>query len=136
MRSFTAVKEWQVKKWLGVEVVEVFDWYDRPILFSGKVDGDTCLFVLNAENDVRERWLSVRLSPERYEQVRRGDVDLHDAYKLAEDGRVNVLLVPFAAATQGMGFAFPCDRLTQDMLPMAGMRLALDNADGAENGGG
>lgn len=70
-------------------IVEVIEYYDRPLLFVCKNNlGRLYLAVLADDTGDIESWLYVEMSPTRWQRVRRGNIDLHDALAKAESGTV------------------------------------------------
>lgn len=65
----------------------VYDYYDKPILFSCKnTDGVIFLAILVFEEGPNSTWLYASMSEFREEQIYAGRIDLHDAFAKQEDG--------------------------------------------------
>ena len=72
-----------------LEILETFEYYDQPVLFSCKnAAGHLYLVVAADENDQHETWLYAGVSEERLKLIRSGAIDLHDAFADLEDGYV------------------------------------------------
>ena len=68
------------------ELIEVYSYYDQPMLFSCKNEyGHIFMVVCSEETNDSEIWLYVGLSPRRFENVRKGDIDLFDTFAFPED---------------------------------------------------
>ena len=73
--------------------VETFHYYDFPRLFSARDEQGNLYLVNNI--DLRELgdlnyiddFLAVPVSEDRLKQIAAGEIDLHDAFRLAEGGR-------------------------------------------------
>ena len=78
-----------------LELIEVYEYYDQPVLFSCQnPSGHIFLAVWADEEDDFDTWLYVRMSPLRFEHVRSGLIDLHDAFARSEDGLVFEVQIP------------------------------------------
>ena len=83
-----------------LEIIEIYDYYDQPILFACKnAAGHLHLVVAADENDQHETWLYVRVSAERLNLIRSGAIDLHDAFADPEDGRLFQVKFPYDNST-------------------------------------
>lgn len=101
---------------------ETFEYYDRPVLFSCHADDQLYLVVLEDETGWGDTWLYVRVSEERYAQIKTGKVDLRDAFKQAEDGFV-IRRQDFDNSDTPRLTSWACKFLSDDMLPVRGERL-------------
>jgi hypothetical protein len=109
-----------------LRILEVYEAADEPCLFSCRNGaGHIFLVVLLDETDELKDWLYVPLSPDRFAEVRSGEVDLRDAFRGAEDGFVHRVMVPIYGGVPIVG-SVNCDALTDEMLPLAGECLRLD----------
>jgi hypothetical protein len=108
-------------------IIEVYVYYDRPLLFSCDDRlGHIYLAVLVEEGDDGEKWLYVELSRTRFEYVRTGGMDLHDAYRRAENGYV--YSVKYSSRGDYGGFeSLRSNTLTEDMLPEKGRVLHAES---------
>jgi len=73
---------------IEVTLVEEFEYYDRPVLYSAKTaTGQLYLFVWAAVDNEKQKeiWLMVPISPQRLEGVQTGEVSLHDTFKSPAD---------------------------------------------------
>lgn len=77
----------------GLMPVEVFDYYDGPRFYSCRdVVGQLYLVYWVDESEASASWLYVRISPERYGALKRGDVAIADALSNPEDETVLFVL--------------------------------------------
>ena len=64
-----------------LEIVEIYEYYDQPVLYSCKnASGHFYLVVAAAEDDQFLTWLCVAVSMERLNLIRSGKIDLYDAF--------------------------------------------------------
>ena len=109
-----------------LEILETFEYYDQPVLFSCKnAAGHLYLVVAADENDQHETWLYAGVSEERLKLIRSGAIDLHDAFADPEDDYVLQAIVPYDNQTGIQTDFIQPDRITEDMLPIPGERLDL-----------
>ena len=110
-----------------LEIIEVYEYFDGPCLFAAQNECDQLFLVALAEDERHlRRWLIVPMSKRRYEHVRSGGVDLHDAFAAAEGGYVYFLCVPTEGDPQGEWRNV--ETLVDDELPLPGEVLDLDTA--------
>ncbi len=108
-----------------LEPVEVYQFYDRPILFScRKASGEYYLVVLIKEEADADTWLYVAMSQRRFTYVRSGGIDLKDAFLKAEDGVV-LQVKTLVRNGESTLTPIPTGQLTPEMLPAAGSKLDL-----------
>jgi hypothetical protein len=108
-----------------LQIFEVYEAADEPCLLACRnASGHLFLAVLIDETEEEKEWIYVPLSTDRLAQVRSGQIDLRDGFRLAEDGFVYRVRVPIY---QGESIVQPidCDDLTDAMLPIAGEYLNL-----------
>ena len=109
-----------------LEIVEVYDYYDQPILFSCKnAAGHLYLVVAADENDQHEIWLYAGVSTERLNLVRSGAIDLHDAFADPEGGFLLQSTVPYEDQIPLQVEPIQPNQISEDMLPTTGERLDL-----------
>lgn len=79
-----------------LRIIEVYEYYDRPILFACQNQLRNIFLVVWAdEDDNGETWFYLPMSPLRYQLVRAGNIDLHTAFVESEEGIVYSLYAPF-----------------------------------------
>lgn len=62
----------------ALEVFEVYEFYDEPVLFAARNGRDELFLVTLAEDDsARRSWLYAPMSRRRFLEVRSGGIDLH-----------------------------------------------------------
>lgn len=109
-----------------LEIVEIYEYYDYPLLFSCKnTTGSIFLAVQIEESSEKEVWLLVNMSQERFFQIRSGGIDLYDAFKLAETGSTYKLTVNRQTMELEAESSIKVENLTADQLPMQGEKIEL-----------
>ena len=109
-----------------LKIVETFEYYDQPVLFSCKnAAGRLYLVVAADENERNETWLYAGVSEERLKLIRSGLIDLHDAFADPEDGFLVREIVPYNNQTGLRTDFVQPDQISEDMLPIPGERLNL-----------
>lgn len=112
-----------------LEILEIYEYYDQPLLFTCRNLSDTIyLVVLEDEEDDFDTWLYASMSPSRYAQVRSGGVDLYSAFKNAEEGFVFVVKIYRDGNLQTQVDLIPAFQLQDDQLPEIGEALNLNTA--------
>lgn len=109
-----------------LELIEVYEFYDQPILFSCRNASDAIFMgVFAAEDDNFETWLYVGVSPHRFNQIRSGTIDLHDAFSEVEDGIIFQIKV---SHDEQMPVLMPISapQIPDDMLPLPGEFINLE----------
>lgn len=109
-----------------LEIVEVYIYYDQPVLFSCKNAAGHLYLVLAAdENDQYETWLYAAVSVERLNHIRSGAIDLHDAFADTEDGFLLQVIAPYDDQIPFRPEPIQSNRISEEMLPIPGERLNL-----------
>ncbi|MDX2078218.1 MAG: DUF6575 domain-containing protein [bacterium] len=101
-----------------LELVEVFEYYDKPILFACRsASGQLYLVVQENDYDEYETWLYCSLSNTRFQQIRSGGIDLYNAFKLAEDDFVFLVKLFYNADIDSEITPIPVAQLEENQLP-------------------
>ena len=110
-----------------LEIIEIYDYYDQPILFACKnAAGHLHLVVAADENDQHETWLYVRVSAERLNFIRSGTIDLHDAFADSENGHLLQVKFSYDNPTSPQIQHLESNQIPADMLPTPGECLDLE----------
>ena len=110
-----------------LEIIEIYDYYDQPILFACKnAAGHLHLVVAADENDQHETWLYVRVSAERLNLIRSGAIDLHDAFADSENGHLLQVRFTYDNPTSPQVECLESNHIPEDMLPTLGECLDLE----------
>ena len=109
-----------------LEIVEIYDYYNQPVLFSCKdVDGNLYLVVAADESDEYETWLYANISVGRLKLIHSDKIDLHDAFADTEDGSVLQVKFQYNNSTPLAEFV-KSNQLSEDMLPDSGEYLGIE----------
>ena len=109
-----------------LELIEVYEFYDQPILFSCKNASDAIFMgVFAAEDDNFETWLYAGVSPHRFNQIRSGAIDLHDAFSEVEDGIIFQIKVPHDGQMP-VSMPISAAQIPDDMLSLPGEFINLE----------
>lgn len=110
-----------------LEIVEVYEYYNQPLLYSCKnASGHFYLVVAAAEDAKFLTWLCVAVSTERLNLIRSGKIDLHDAFAYSENPYAIQVRVPYEEETSVQTDFIQSNQIPENMLPMPGERLDLE----------
>lgn len=109
-----------------LEMLEVYHYYDQPVFFSCQnASGRIFLAVWADEDDDFDTWLYVPMSKLRFQHVRSGAIDLHQAFAQAEDDIIIELTIthqPHHIAVRRL----PTHSVDPDWFPLPGEFLELE----------
>lgn len=110
-----------------LEIIEIYDYYDQPILFACKnAAGRLHLVVAADESAQHETWLYVEVSLERLNLIRSGTIDLHDAFADSENGHLLQVKFSYNNPTSPQVQHLEANHIPEDMLPTRGECLDLE----------
>lgn len=110
----------------NLQTIEIYVYVDRPCLFSCRnATGHLFLAVWIDETEVDNLWLYVPVSESRFQAIRTGEVDLHDAFLGSEDGFVYQVQVSCDDRPDRVE-VIPGDTLDRSWLPLMGERLSCE----------
>lgn len=110
-----------------VEILEVYDFYDQPLLFSAIDRLNRLYFVYNFEGDLTiDRWLMVSVSEDRLKAIRKGGVDIRSALANPETKQNYII-----TCDKKNGFTYSTrlietDEINLDLLPISGFSLNIE----------
>lgn len=108
-----------------LELVEVYEFYDKPLLFSSRnAASHLFLFLLIDDDDEKEKWLCVSVSKRRLEHIRSGAIDLHDAFANCEERTALIIDLPTSETAYNL-IRVNVSELAEDQLPVHGEFLLL-----------
>src|SRR4051812_5327259 len=109
-----------------LEVLEVYAYYDRPVLLACRNASDGLyLAVLAEETSTAEDWLCVAVSLSRLQYVRSGGIDLHTAFAAPEDGIVYHFSVPNDESSRITFDSVSAGDISPEWLPAPNAKLEL-----------
>jgi len=101
-----------------LELIEVYEYYDTPCLFSCRnVSGQIFLAILFEQEKRVEKWLYVSMSQRRLENIRAGLIDIRNAFLNSEDRFVYEVVISSDSSSDSAEIIW-CENLTDDWLPM------------------
>ncbi len=110
-----------------LEIIEIYEYYDQPVLFSCKnAAGHLYLVVAADEDEFCLTWLCVAVSVERLNLIRSGTIDLHDAFAEPENTYVIQVKVPYQEHDSVKLDSIVSHKIPEEMLPLPGERLDLN----------
>lgn len=110
-----------------LEIVEIYEYYDQPVLYSCKnASGHFYLVVAAAEDDQYLTWLCAAVSTKRLNLIRSGKIDLHDAFADSENPYVTQVRVPYDKHASVLTDSIQSNQIPADMLPIRGECLDLE----------
>ncbi len=109
-----------------LELIEVYEFYDQPILFSCRNASDAIFIgVFADEDDDFETWLYIGVSPHRFQRIRSGAIDLHDAFSEVEDGVIFQIKIPHDGQIPA-SMPISAAQIPDNMLPLPGEFINLE----------
>ena len=110
-----------------LEIVEVYEYYDQPVLYSCKnTTGFFYLVVAADEDDQYSTWLCAAVSTERLNRIRSGKIDLHDAFAHAENTYLIQVKVPYDQHASVQVDFIQSNQISENMLPVPGEYLDFE----------
>ncbi|MFM6107444.1 MAG: DUF6575 domain-containing protein [Sphaerospermopsis kisseleviana] len=104
-----------------LEIIEVYDFYDKPVLFSCKnKSGLTFIVVCVDSSDFAEIWLYAPVSSSRFQSVIKGDVELRHIFAETEDAFVYQVEIPYEDERNVIVKNIECNQIPDDYLPELG----------------
>jgi hypothetical protein len=109
------------------EVVEVFNFYDEPVLFVCRnIIGTPYLVVLSDIQQECKTWLCVAMSEARRAAVRRGDLDLYLAFRQSEGHLVTRVIRRLQGGKISESFEeLAASQIEDEALPLPGERVLV-----------
>lgn len=69
----------------GLEIIEIYEWYDKPCLFACQNELGLIFIVIWIDQTIYHNvWLYTRINLERFNALRKGEIDLYTLYKDSE----------------------------------------------------
>jgi hypothetical protein len=106
-----------------LEIIEVYDFYDKPVLFSCKNSTGLIFIALYVDSsDFAEVWLYAPVSESRFQSLIKGSIKLKDIFTKAQDGYVYQVEVPYKDCTPIVK-TVECNKIPEDYLPLSESKL-------------
>ena len=110
----------------NLEIIETYEYYDKPLLFACQnTIGHIFLAVIIDETEVEEVWLYAPISERRFNEIRAGKMDLHDAFSRAEDNQLYRVCIPYDQDVQAKLLYINASEVSDNDLPLKGEKLNL-----------
>lgn len=110
-----------------LEIIEVYDFYDKPVLFSCKnKSGLIFIAIYVDDSDVAEIWLYTPMSSSRFQNLVQG-IELRDVFTNAEDGFVYQVETPFEDGIDVIVKNVDCSEIPDEYLPELGQVINSEN---------
>ena len=110
-----------------LEIFEVYEFYDQPVLYASRNERDNVfLSMLVEETDDTHIWLHAPMSEYRFQQVRSGGLELHEAVRTCEGGSVFEVVVNRQSGNPAGWRWVDVSALDNAFLPEPGEKLCLD----------
>jgi len=101
-----------------LKIIEIYDFYDKPVLFSCKnKTGLTFIVVYADSSDLAEIWLYAPVSSSRFENVVKGKVEIRHIFTETKDGFVYQVEIPYKCRTNAIVNKIECNQIPDDYLP-------------------
>lgn len=109
-----------------LRIIEIYEFYNTPVLFACKnKTGHVFLVVWLDETDAADVWLYTPISPSRFTMVRRGEIDLHEAFMQPEDEIALQVTVYKDLSRMADITLIPANDLNPDWAPARGEYLKI-----------
>lgn len=111
-----------------LEIIKVYDFYDKPVLFSCKNKSGLIFIVLCVDSsDFAEIWLYAPISSSRFQSIVQGRVELRDIFIESEDGFVYQVEIPYEDGVNVVVNAIDCNEIPDEYLPELGQVIQSDD---------
>lgn len=101
-----------------LELIEVYEYYDTPCLFSCRnASGQLFISILFEQEKRLEKWLYASISQRRFENIRAGLIDIRNAFLNSENGFVYEVIINLDDSPDRVEIIW-CENLIDDWLPM------------------
>ncbi|QSJ17567.1 hypothetical protein JYQ62_01420 [Nostoc sp. UHCC 0702] len=112
----------------NLEIIEVYDFYDKPVLFSCKNKSGLIYIVLCVDSsDFVEIWLYAPISSLRFKSAVQGGVELRDIFINAEDAFVYQVEIPYEDNSNPVITTLYCSEIPDNYLPELGQVIQSED---------
>ncbi|HVR38837.1 MAG TPA: DUF6575 domain-containing protein, partial [Thermoanaerobaculia bacterium] len=118
---------WEQSNGLGrLEILEVYEYYDRPVLLALRSASEAIYIAVLVETDNKaDQWLCVAVSQLRFEAVRSGGVDLRTGFGRPEDDQAFLFNVPHRDVAPIVFSSIRAVDIANEWLPAPNVKLDL-----------
>jgi hypothetical protein len=111
-----------------LEIIEVYDFYDKPVLFSCKNKSGFIFIVLCVDSsDSVEIWLYAPMSSSRFHRVVQGRIELRNIFIDTEDSFVYQVKIPYEFGQSTIVETVNCSEISDEYLPEFGQVIQSEN---------
>lgn len=113
-----------------LEIIEVYDFYDKPVLFSCKnKSGFIFIAVCVDSSESAEIWLYAPVSSSRFQHIVRGEVELKNIFADTEDAFVYQIEIPYEDSQDAVYNIVDCKEIPDEYMPESGEIIQSTNND-------
>jgi hypothetical protein len=117
-----------------LEMIEVYDFYDKPALFSCKNQSGQIFIVLWVDSsEVSDIWLYASVSSDRFKSIRKGEIQLRNIFINSEDAFVYKVATPYEENLNFEVTTVYCEQIENDYLPISGQVIEVEGHLKASN---
>lgn len=117
-----------------LEIIKVYDFYDKPVLFSCKNKSGLIFIVICVDSsDFAEIWLYAPMSSSRFQSIVQGRVELRDIFIEPEDGFVYQVEIPYEDEVNVIVKTVDCNEIPDEYLPELGQVIQYDDSNEYSN---
>ncbi len=117
-----------------LEMIEVYDFYDKPALFSCKNQSGQIFIVLWVDSsEVSDIWLYAPVSSGRFKDIRKGKIELKDIFINSEDVFVYKVVTSYEENLNAEVTTVSCEQIEDDYLPISGQVIEAEGDFKASN---
>jgi hypothetical protein len=102
-----------------LEIIEVYGFYDKPLLFSCKNESELYFALCVDGSDFTEIWLYASISADHLQAIVKGEVELRHVFNQAEDGFVYRVKIAVENEKLLSITRIECSEITDEDLPEA-----------------
>ncbi|MDM8521193.1 SWIM zinc finger family protein [Anaerolineales bacterium HSG6] len=114
----------QLHQFGNLELIEVYEFYDKPLLYSCKNASSIFLVILvDEDDDDSDTWLYQPVSYNRFKQVRSGVIDLRETFSSSETNTVFEVRILYGDEQYEHVKQIPANAIPEKWLPLPGEHL-------------
>ncbi len=108
-------------------IIDVFAFYDRPVLFISEISNTKYICELINENQESEEWLISDITDHTYYSLKALEMDLYDCFKSSKSGKSKILHIG-NSQIQSIDELLSID-IPDENLPIKGIYIREKNKD-------
>jgi hypothetical protein len=117
----------QIREWGKLELIEIYEFYDKPLLVSCRNAAGKIFIALLVDEDVEaETWYFVQVSQQRFEHVRAGLLELRGILTNPEQGYIVEVRIPADDRKPATSRYLAPETLTEARLPEPGEFIEIN----------